>query len=108
MASCVYLSVPVSAEANLSFVEPGRRWAHSPSASKAPGISYQDTMKTWWGAANGLLVFAVVRRLHYPYVVVVELTGSPVGVVTVTGTSLGGGFANWTIRMKYVTSSPNI
>jgi len=30
----------------LSFVEPGRRWAHSPSPSKAPGISYQGTMKT--------------------------------------------------------------
>jgi len=30
----------------LSFVEPGHRWAHSPSPSKAPGISYQGTMKT--------------------------------------------------------------
>jgi len=30
----------------LSFVESGRRWAHSPSPSKAPGISYQGTMKT--------------------------------------------------------------
>jgi len=36
----------VSVEAKLSFVEPGRRWAHSPSTSKAPGISYQGTMKT--------------------------------------------------------------
>jgi len=36
----------VSVEAKLSFVEPGRRWAHSPSPSKAPGISYQGTMKT--------------------------------------------------------------
>jgi len=38
--------VPVSVEAKLSFVEPGRRWAHSPSRSKTPGISYQGTMKT--------------------------------------------------------------
>jgi len=38
--------VPVSEEAKLSFVEPGRRWAHSQSPSKAPGISYQGTMKT--------------------------------------------------------------
>jgi len=30
----------------LSFVEPGRRWAYSPSPSKASGISYQGTMKT--------------------------------------------------------------
>jgi len=30
----------------LIFVEPGRRWAYSPSPSKAPGISYQGTMKT--------------------------------------------------------------
>jgi len=30
----------------MSFVKPGRRWAHSPSPSKAPGISYQGTMKT--------------------------------------------------------------
>jgi len=30
----------------LSFVEPGHRWAHSPYPSKAPGISYQGTMKT--------------------------------------------------------------
>jgi len=37
--------VPVSVEAKLSFVEPGRRWAHSPSPSKASGISYQGTMK---------------------------------------------------------------
>jgi len=29
----------VSVGAKLSFVEPGRRWAHSPSPSKAPGIS---------------------------------------------------------------------
>jgi len=36
----------VSVGAKLSFVEPGRRWAHSPSPSKAPGISYQGTMKT--------------------------------------------------------------
>jgi len=36
----------VLVEAKLSFVEPGRRWAHSPSPSKAPGISYQGTMKT--------------------------------------------------------------
>jgi len=32
-------------EAKLSFVETGSRWAHSPSPSKAPGISYQGTMK---------------------------------------------------------------
>jgi len=38
--------VPVSVGAKLSFVEPGRRWAHSPSPIKAPGISYQGTMKT--------------------------------------------------------------
>jgi len=38
--------VPVLVEAKLSFVEPGRRWAHSPSPSKAAGISYQGTMKT--------------------------------------------------------------
>jgi len=37
---------PVSVEAKLSFVEPSRRWAHSSSPSKAPGISYQGTMKT--------------------------------------------------------------
>jgi len=36
----------VSVEVKLSFVEPGRRWARSPSPSKAPGISYQGTMKT--------------------------------------------------------------
>jgi len=36
----------VSVEAKLSFVEPGRRQAHSPSPSNAPGISYQGTMKT--------------------------------------------------------------
>jgi len=38
--------VPVSVEAKLSFVEPDRRWAHSPSPSKAPDISYKGTMKT--------------------------------------------------------------
>jgi len=27
-------------------LEPGRRWAHNPSSSKASGISYQGTMKT--------------------------------------------------------------
>jgi len=37
--------LPVWVEAKLSFVEPGRRWAHSPSPSKAPGISYEGTMK---------------------------------------------------------------
>jgi len=39
---------PVSAlaEVKMSFIEPGRRWAHSPYPSKAPGISYQGTMKT--------------------------------------------------------------
>jgi len=37
---------PVSVEAKLSFVEAGRRWAHSPSPTKATGISYQGTMKT--------------------------------------------------------------
>jgi len=37
---------PVSVEAKLSFVEPGRKWAHSHAPSKAPGISYQGTMKT--------------------------------------------------------------
>jgi len=44
----IYTAVqfPVSVEAKLSFVKPGRRWAHSPSPSKAPGISYQGTMKT--------------------------------------------------------------
>jgi len=36
--------VSVSVEAKLSFVEPGRRRAHSPFLSKAPGISYQGTM----------------------------------------------------------------
>jgi len=40
------IPVPVSVGAKLSFVEPGRRWAHSPSPSKAPGISYQGTKKT--------------------------------------------------------------
>jgi len=39
-------TVPVSVGAKLSFVEPGCRWAHSPSPSKAPGDSYQGTMKT--------------------------------------------------------------
>jgi len=38
--------VPVSVEAKLSFAEPGHRRAHSSSPSKAPGISYQGTMKT--------------------------------------------------------------
>jgi len=38
--------VDVSVEAKLIFVEPGRRWAHSPSSSRAPGIPYQGTMKT--------------------------------------------------------------
>jgi len=38
--------VPVSVEAKLSFVERGRRWAHSLFPSKALGIPYQDTMKT--------------------------------------------------------------
>jgi len=38
--------VVVSVDAKLIFVEPGRRWAHSPSSSRAPGISYQGTMKT--------------------------------------------------------------
>jgi len=38
--------VPVLVEAKLSFVEPGRRWAHSPSPSKARGISYHGNMKT--------------------------------------------------------------
>jgi len=37
-------TVPVPVEAKLSFVEPGRRWSHSPSTSKAPGISYHSTM----------------------------------------------------------------
>jgi len=37
--------LPVSVEAKLSFVEPGRRCARSLSPSKAPGISYQGTMK---------------------------------------------------------------
>jgi len=40
------LLVPVSVEARLIFVEPGRRWAHSTSPSKAPSISYEGTMKT--------------------------------------------------------------
>jgi len=40
------LPIPVSMEAKLSFVEPGRIWAHSSSPSKAPGISYQGTLKT--------------------------------------------------------------
>jgi len=30
----------------LIFVEPGRRWAHSSSSSRAPSIPYQSTMKT--------------------------------------------------------------
>jgi len=30
----------------LIFVEPGLRWAHSPSSTRAPGIPYQGTMKT--------------------------------------------------------------
>jgi len=38
--------IDVSVGAKLSFIEPGRRWAHSPSPSKASGISYQGTMKT--------------------------------------------------------------
>jgi len=44
MSGCYFVRF-VSVEAKLSFVEPGRRWAHSPS-SKAPGISCQGTMKT--------------------------------------------------------------
>jgi len=35
--------------AKLSFVEPGRRWAHSPSRSKAPGISTRVLWKSPWG-----------------------------------------------------------
>jgi len=42
----IIVVVVVSVEAKLSFVEPGRRWAHSPSSSGAPGVSYQGTMKT--------------------------------------------------------------
>jgi len=42
----VVVVVVVSVEAKLIFVEPGRRRAHSPSSSKAPGISYRGTMKT--------------------------------------------------------------
>jgi len=42
-----YLTVPVSVEVKMSFEEPGRRWAHSPSPSKAPGISYQGAMKSF-------------------------------------------------------------
>jgi len=34
--------LPVSVEAKLSFVEPGRRWAHSPSPSKAPVRYYEN------------------------------------------------------------------
>jgi len=41
-----YLELPVPVSAKLSFVEPGRRWAHSLSPSKAAGISYQGTVKT--------------------------------------------------------------
>jgi len=37
--------VPVSVESKLSFVVPGRRWAHSPSPSKAPGISYHENLR---------------------------------------------------------------
>jgi len=40
------VDVDVSVEAMLIFIEPGRRWAHSPSSSKAPGIPYQDATKT--------------------------------------------------------------
>jgi len=32
-------------EAKLAFIEPGCRWAQGPSPNKAPGISYQGTMK---------------------------------------------------------------
>jgi len=49
--------VVVSVEAKLSFVEPGRRWAHSPSSSGASGILYQGTMKTsvrMLGTSGGL------------------------------------------------------
>jgi len=42
----VVVAVVVSVEAKLIFVEPGRRWAHSPSSSKAPGVPYQGNMKT--------------------------------------------------------------
>jgi len=38
--------VDVSVEAKLIFIEQGRRWAHSSSSSRAPGIPYQGTMKT--------------------------------------------------------------
>jgi len=49
---CYTCPVPVSVGAKLYFVDPGRRWAHSPFPSKAPGISYQGTMKTsgWIGS----------------------------------------------------------
>jgi len=46
LCTCPQLRSFVSVEAKLSFVEPGRRWAHSPSTRKAPGISYQGTRKT--------------------------------------------------------------
>jgi len=37
ITSCAFRFVTEGVK--LSFVEPGRRWAHSPSPSKAPGIS---------------------------------------------------------------------
>jgi len=38
--------IVVSVEGKLIFIEPGLRWAHSPSSSRAHGIPYQGTMKT--------------------------------------------------------------
>jgi len=35
----------VSVEAKLIFVEPGRRCAHSPSSSRAPGIPYDENLR---------------------------------------------------------------
>jgi len=79
------LPVPVSVEAKLSFVDPGRRRAPSPSPSKAPGISYQGTMKTsvkmlktfssypgkkyqefYWGMDYGPICGLVLRRTTSP------------------------------------------
>jgi len=53
--------VPVSVGAKLSFVEPGHTWAHSPSPSIAPGISYQGNM-----VSNYYIVFLLflLSTLH--------------------------------------------
>jgi len=85
----VAFQFPVSVETKLSFVEPGHRWAHSPSPSKAPGISQQGIMKTsvkMLKTSGGLWLlygasFCFLRRFHWApegFFFLWTMTGSPV------------------------------